>query len=198
MQSTKAVIILKKSLAVVGVLSAISLSFGSLYMNDEKSVQPQTSHYAPIKAIEVENEQATVYDEYNLSDIEMRELLATVKHESNRTYEGAAAVVQTLVNRMQSDEFPDDLMSVMKAPKQFDSYDSGHYQQFMNDVDDYVHQAVEDVLSGSYMAHTELYFYSDVYVRQLAKKGVYVDGNSIGGNTYHDGSVWSEYAWFFK
>ena len=112
-------------------------------------------------------------------------LYKVVSMECDTGYEGSLAVISCMLNRLESDKYPDDLMEVVREKSQFSAYYDKKTETYP-----YVDrvpskeciQAVNDALSGkrrnlpSYI----LYFRSSAYKKL---KG-YKKYEQIGDNTY--------------
>ena len=112
-------------------------------------------------------------------------LYKVVSMECDTDYEGSLAVISCMLNRLESDKYPDDLMEVVTEKAQFSAYYDKKTETYP-----YVNrvpskeciQAVDDALSGkrrnlpSYI----LYFRSSAYKKL---KG-YKKYGQIGDNTY--------------
>ena len=112
-------------------------------------------------------------------------LYKVVSMECDTDYEGSLAVISCMLNRLESDKYPDDLMDVVREKSQFSAYYDKKTETYP-----YVDrvpskeciQAVDDALSGkrrnlpSYI----LYFRSSAYKKL---KG-YKKYGQIGDNTY--------------
>ena len=69
-----------------------------------------------------------VYGELNLTQAEMDMLTAMIYCESRgESYEGQLAVGYVIMNRVRSSKFPNDLESVLRAPRQFEPAGSGRF-----------------------------------------------------------------------
>lgn len=112
-------------------------------------------------------------------------LYKVVSMECDTGYEGSLAVISCMLNRLESDKYPDDLMDVVREKEQFSAYydkKSESYPYIDREPSEECIQAVDDALSGkkrnlpSYI----LYFRSSAY-KNL--KG-YKKYGQIGDNTY--------------
>lgn len=82
----------------------------------------------------------------NASDFDL--VCAVVEHEGGSDYESALAVMSCVMNRVDSRSYPNDPVSVLTAPGQFESYFAGYYKQFLGNSSTSVRQAVTDCLNG--------------------------------------------------
>lgn len=105
--------------------------------------------------------------------------------ECDTDYEGSLAVISCMLNRLESDKYPDDLMEVITEKAQFSAYydkKTETYPYLDRVPSKECIQAVDDALSGkkrnlpSYI----LYFRSSAYKKL---KG-YKKYGQIGDNTY--------------
>ena len=112
-------------------------------------------------------------------------LYKVVSMECDTDYEGSLAVISCMLNRLESDKYPDDLMEVITEKAQFSAYYDKKTETYpyLNRVPSKeCIQAVDDALSGkkrnlpSYI----LYFRSSAYKKL---KG-YKKYGQIGDNTY--------------
>ena len=112
-------------------------------------------------------------------------LYKVVSMECDTDYEGSLAVIICMLNRLESDKYPDDLMEVITEKAQFSAYYDKKTETYpyLNRVPSKeCIQAVDDALSGkkrnlpSYI----LYFRSSAYKKL---KG-YKKYGQIGDNTY--------------
>ena len=112
-------------------------------------------------------------------------LYKVVSMECDTDYEGSLAVISCMLNRLESDKYPDDLMEVVMEKAQFSAYYDKKTETYpyMDRVPSReCIQAVDDALSGkrrnlpSYI----LYFRSSAYKKL---KG-YKKYGQIGDNTY--------------
>lgn len=112
-------------------------------------------------------------------------LYKVVSMECDTGYEGSLAVISCMLNRLESDKYPDDLMEVVREKEQFSAYydkKTESYPYIDREPSEECIQAVDDALSGkkrnlpSYI----LYFRSSSYKKL---KG-YKKYGQIGDNTY--------------
>lgn len=112
-------------------------------------------------------------------------LYKVVSMECDTGYEGSLAVISCMLNRLESDKYPDDLMDVVREKEQFSAYydkKTESYPYIDREPSEECIQAVDDALSGkkrnlpSYI----LYFRSSSYKKL---KG-YKKYGQIGDNTY--------------
>lgn len=112
-------------------------------------------------------------------------LYKVVSMECDTGYEGSLAVISCMLNRLESDKYPDDLMDVVREKEQFSAYydkKSESYPYIQRVPSEECIQAVDDALAGkkrnlpSYI----LYFRSSAYKKL---KG-YKKYGQIGDNTY--------------
>ena len=90
---------------------------------------------------------------YELSDEDIELLCAIVSAESDKTYDDALAVITTILNRCETDNWIQshgtDPIAQATAPNQFVVYQHGSYKQYMNgNAPETVVQAVKDALAG--------------------------------------------------
>lgn len=112
-------------------------------------------------------------------------LYKVVSMECDTDYEGSLAVISCMLNRLESDKYPDDLMDVVKEKAQFSAYydkKTETYPYVDREPSKECIQAVDDALSGkkrnlpSYI----MYFRASTYKKL---KG-YKKYKQIGDNTY--------------
>ena len=90
---------------------------------------------------------------YELSDKDFELLCAIVSAESDKTYDDALAVITTILNRCETDNWirshGTDPIAQATAPNQFVVYQHGSYKRYMNgNAPETVVQAVKDALAG--------------------------------------------------
>ncbi|MCK8817705.1 cell wall hydrolase [Natroniella sulfidigena] len=104
----------------------------------------------------------TVVD-YNNNDLEW---LARAVHGEARgePYDGQVAVAAVILNRVQDDEFPDDIYDVIYQPGQFAAVDDGQINLTPNDTS---YQAAKEALSGRDPSLGALFFYNPRTARTL-------------------------------
>ena len=90
---------------------------------------------------------------YELSDADIELLCAIVSAESDKTYDDALAVITTILNRCETDNWirshGTDPIAQATAPNQFVVYQHGSYKKYMNgNAPETVVQAVKDALAG--------------------------------------------------
>ena len=90
---------------------------------------------------------------YELSDEDFELLCAIVSAESDKTYDDALAVITTILNRCETDNWirshGTDPIAQATAPNQFVVYQHGSYKRYMNgNAPETVVQAVKDALAG--------------------------------------------------
>jgi hypothetical protein len=90
---------------------------------------------------------------YELSDEDIELLCAIVSAESDKTYDDALAVITTILNRCETDNWirshGTDPIAQATAPNQFVVYQHGSYKKYMNgNAPETVVQAVKDALAG--------------------------------------------------
>lgn len=112
-------------------------------------------------------------------------LYKVVSMECDTDYEGSLAVISCMLNRLESDKYPNDLMDVVKEKAQFSAYydkKTETYPYVDREPSKECIQAVDDALSGkkrnlpSYI----MYFRASTYKKL---KG-YKKYKQIGDNTY--------------
>ena len=91
---------------------------------------------------------------YELSDADIELLCAIVSAESDKTYDDALAVVTTILNRCETDNWirshGTDPIAQATAPNQFVVYQHGSYKKYMNgNAPETVVQAVKDALADA-------------------------------------------------
>ena len=90
---------------------------------------------------------------YELSEADIELLCAIVSAESDKTYDDALAVITTILNRCETDNWirshGTDPIAQATAPNQFVVYQHGSYKKYMNgNAPETVVQAVKDALAG--------------------------------------------------
>lgn len=121
----------------------------------EEEEEPETSLFEPVEEFEEE----CIVDTYSgLTDEEYRMLVLAVYLESgNQSYSCKEAVASVILNRLNSDEFPDTIYSVLLQEDQF-TIDFSRTDT--PDSDCYL--AVDNVLSyGSVLPNEVKYFFAD-------------------------------------
>lgn len=90
------------------------------------------------------------------------EMLATIIYceAGNQPYEGKVAVGNVVLNRINSASFPNDMDSVLRAPKQFSPVGSGKYDRMLGSgrVPESCYDAARDAMSGISFVGGCLYF----------------------------------------
>lgn len=71
----------------------------------------------------------------------------------------AVKVIETVFNRIKSDEFPDTVTEVIRQPKQFPGALSSY--SYSEEVNFYVKDTVLSYLNGGYPSHGYLYYWGD-------------------------------------
>ena len=90
-------------------------------VTEELSVQPKETIMFPVHEMTEEEMQEQLYDD----SLEM--LAICVEAEAgNQDLMGKRLVVDVILNRVDSDKFPDDIVSVITQTNQFSSYSDGH------------------------------------------------------------------------
>lgn len=152
----------------------------------EQEEKKQTQKDSKINKKRVEEAMAVPVKYDNVISAGDRQILyKVVSMECDTDYEGSLAVISCMLNRLESDKYPDDLMGVVTEKAQFSAYydkktETYPYRDRVPSKD--CIQAVDDALSGkrrnlpSYI----LYFRSSAYKKL---KG-YKKYGQIGDNTY--------------
>lgn len=150
----------------------------------EKAEKEQESKRKNEKRVEEAMAVPVKYDDV-ISAGDRQILYKVVSMECDTGYEGSLAVISCMLNRLESDKYPDDLMDVVREKSQFSAYydkKSESYPYIEREPSKECIQAVDDALSGkkrnlpSYI----LYFRSSAYKKL---KG-YKKYGQIGDNTY--------------
>lgn len=89
---------------------------------------------------------------YEMSDTDLELLIAIVAAESDKSYDDALAVITTILNRCESDQWNKNggtPVDIATAPNQFVVYQHGSYKSYMNGrAPETVVTAVKDALAG--------------------------------------------------
>lgn len=166
----------------------LELQRGKSRKSDEKGIEKQkTGRKGGKKDQKRVKEAMAVPVKYDnlISDGDRQILYKVVSMECDTDYEGSLAVISCMLNRLESDKYPDDLMDVVREKEQFSAYydkKSESYPYIERVPSEECIQAVDDALAGkrrnlpSYI----LYFRSSAYKKL---KG-YKKYGQIGDNTY--------------
>ncbi len=74
----------------------------------------------------------------------------------NQGTDGMALVMQTILNRVEDEDFPDTVYEVISQKGQFESYANGSYAKAMPSVD--CHLALAEIEKGNFDAQTVIAF----------------------------------------
>lgn len=123
----------------------------------------QEAIYLPYEEVidwlEEETEIEVAEDKQYLSESEVDMLARLVMAEAGgECFEGKVAVAVVVLNRVESDDFPSDIESVIKQPKQFSPVGSGRWQRITASEECY--KAVETALSNDDNGQGALFFES--------------------------------------
>lgn len=165
-------------------LSFEGSSFLELQQENERKNESKTKEKKNKEEVEEAMAVPVKYDNV-ISAGDRQILYKVVSMECDTGYEGSLAVISCMLNRLESDKYPDDLMDVVKEKAQFSAYYDRKTETYP-----YVDRipskecirAVDDALSGkkrnlpSYI----LYFRASTYKKL---KG-YKKYRQIGDNTY--------------
>ncbi|WP_096200415.1 cell wall hydrolase [Bacillus sp. FJAT-45350] len=95
-------------------------------------------------------------------EIDMLERLVTAEAKSE-PLEGQVAVAEVVLNRMESEQFPDELEEVVYEKDQFSPVTNGSIN---NEPTENAKQAVEEALSGTNEANGAIFFYNDTIIKK--------------------------------
>ena len=142
------------------------LSVVSDYKEELATEAERESHKADVvKSMEVETVRASpvtmqVFTSEKVQTItagEYEEFCRVVMNEAGgESYSCQVAVAETVINRINSDDYPDTLMEVLNQPYQYSHYENG-------DVTDSVREAVAQVLEYQVFNNEMLYFRMNYY-----------------------------------
>src|SRR5574344_933213 len=99
---------------------------------------------------------------YSVPNADMDLVYAIVQQEGGYSYESALWVMGTIMNRVNSSQFPNTIDGVIKQRGQFESYWAGHYKKHLGKIGPEVKRAVDDVINGK-IVHDNLFFWSASY-----------------------------------
>lgn len=111
----------------------------------------QVPYHELTKLVDTEESSLNGEDEYMLAKIAMAEA-------EGEDVEGKALVILTVLNRVNSNEFPDTIYDVIYQPRQFSPIESGRYDRV--EPNDECYQALDMVISGWDESQGSLYFES--------------------------------------
>lgn len=114
--------------------------------------------------------------EYEYSVFEM-----VVQQEAGHDYDSALWVTTTILNRVRSSSFPNDIWSVITQPGQFEAYGADHYLRHEGKITDVTRQAIMDAVNTEAPVHPYLFFWTSGYAHENGRSG-----QDVGGNTYFD------------
>lgn len=119
---------------------------------------------------------------YVNSQDELNLLYAIVMLESGNVPVGNRAVASTIINRVNSEEFPDTVTEVVAQPGQFESYGHELSWQYMNgNVPQSVKDNVNYILENG-ATHSFKFFWADWYYYQSGRYDA--DAMNLGGNIF--------------
>lgn len=124
----------------------------------------------PIKTEEV-SDKIPVYTIDDISEIsldEFYEICRVVMNESGgEPYQTQVAVAETIVNRVNSDKFPNTVMEVLYQPYQYSHADNG-------EITDSVREAVTQALE-QHIYDTDMVYFRDWYYHEFAEDYFYIE-----------------------
>ena len=102
-----------------------------------------------------------------------------VQQEAGHNYDSALWVATTILNRVDSSSFPDDIWSVITQNGQFEAYSAEHYLRHQGKITDVTRQAIMDAINNEKPVHPYLFFWTTGYAEVNGR-----NGENVGGNTY--------------
>lgn len=130
-------------------------------MKEKAEEKAKAAAAATPKKASANEAELSVGEAYDGSASEL-EMLATIIYceAGNQPYEGKVAVGNVVLNRMASPSFPNDMNSVLRAPRQFSPVGSGKYDRMLNSgkVPESCYEAARDAMSGISFVGDCLYF----------------------------------------
>lgn len=124
----------------------------------------------PIKTEEV-SDKIPVYTIDGISEIsldEFYEICRVVMNESGgEPYQTQVAVAETIINRVNSDKFPDTVIEVLYQPYQYSHYQNG-------EITDSVREAVTQALE-QHIYDTDMVYFRDWYYHEFAEDYFYIE-----------------------
>jgi len=115
----------------------------------------------------------------DVSENELKEFYRVVSLEANsNNYEACLAVATVIINRVESNEFPNTILKVVSASGQFSVWSNKNY----NRINDTVKQAVDDAILGKKNLPNDCLFFYASYSYKEGKGKILVA--EIGDNTF--------------
>ena len=134
------------------------IEFNSIIEVPEQGVRMQGVSRS---GLTVDREEAKIFYEdisIKLTDAEIEIFERIVEAEvSTNNYEGKLAVANVILNRIESDIFPDTMKEVVFAKRQFSPIGDGRYYKVK--VTDLTKQVVADALEGYRMVERDVYYF---------------------------------------
>lgn len=152
-------------------------------MLDAMTLEEATA-YERQKELEAKAEQmgAQLRGKTAASEAEVTLLAALCRHEAgHRSYEGALAVANVVINRMRNGYWGTSMTEVIYAPGQFQYVNDGALDKFMADPGSVCIQAARDALDGLNNVGTYLFFRS----AKSADVSQFASWVNIGGNIFY-------------
>jgi hypothetical protein len=100
------------------------------------------------------------------------------------TYEGQRAVAQVVLNRVDSDLFPDTISEVILQPNQFDYSDCYSQKYFSFELISAVTDTIYEYYNGEKLYPENMLFFNSIDFFKDAKYGQYIDYQNIDGNYF--------------
>lgn len=123
------------------------------YGYEVESIKRTESKIAAIEEI------ASSLEEIKIADTDIEELAHLVRCEAgNQSLMGKRAVVDVVLNRVDSEDFPDNIHDVIYQTGQFSCVRDGNWEKYQNAVDETDYEAVELELADR--TNTEIVYFS--------------------------------------
>lgn len=155
-----------------------SFSLDEEHESIKAEIETQTSvilktaeeYETPIKTEEV-SDKIPVYTIDGISEIsldEFYEICRVVMNESGgEPYQTQVAVAETIINRVNSDKFPNTVIEVLYQPYQYSHYQNG-------EITDSVREAVTQALE-QHIYDTDMVYFRDWYYHEFAEDYFYIE-----------------------
>ncbi|WP_078427777.1 cell wall hydrolase [Alkalihalobacterium alkalinitrilicum] len=117
-----------------------------------------------VYTIEKESEEVKVHAVRASLTVEEKELLERLvtAEAQNEPFEGKVAVAEVVLNRMENEQFPDELEDVVFQENQFCPVENGTINKKPTEK---AKKAVEEAIKGTDEANGALYFYNDNIIK---------------------------------
>lgn len=161
----------KKVLKYLAIIGIISISLLTTLKVNGKEIDYEKTRYKKL----VINEQTLMEEiceneKYNLTknEIEALQKIALAEAESEGLY-GMAYVMQVVLNRVESEDFENSIIDVIKEKGQFESYTNGRYDEM---------QPNYETLEALYIITQEITHNTDIlYFETVKTKNSFMDKN---------------------